>query len=367
MNEPIITIFIPTYRRPHLLEKAVESAIKQTIRNISILICDNASGDNTHEVISKLAKSDPRINYICHETNIGMLANYEFGISQIKTKYFCILSDDDLLLPTFCEIALSFFNDYPNLGFVACSSLMVTKEKQIFRVPLDNWPHEGIFNPEASLLEMIGNYPVPITVLFRTEATLHANIDFDNIVAWDCDYLIQVASKFPIAISKKPCGIYVSHPDSFCGTLTFSASLSSIERLEKRFEELEHIKPSLKRLVKKKFREDYLKIASIHMNYFFFVVKQYKNTFLYCLKLLKKGYFDGHIILYLFTSSFFCLISLTRYLTPLIDKLLSKVLRKNKYVDRFNYSNYVIPADINLDHFYANTVKQNREYLPSEH
>ena len=63
MNDPLITIFIPTYRRPYLLKKAIESALKQTYKEIRIFICDNGSNDETSEIVNKLAKQDPRILY----------------------------------------------------------------------------------------------------------------------------------------------------------------------------------------------------------------------------------------------------------------------------------------------------------------
>ena len=73
---PKITLFIPTYRRPDTLKNAIQSAIDQTWKDLQVIICDNASNDETQEVIRRFTERDPRVRSICHEENIGMLGNY---------------------------------------------------------------------------------------------------------------------------------------------------------------------------------------------------------------------------------------------------------------------------------------------------
>ncbi len=261
MSFPLITVFIPTYRRPQLLKRAIESVLSQTCKELCVLICDNASQDETAEIVARFAKEDPRIQYFCHAENIGMLGNYEFGFSQIGTEYFSVLSDDDMLLPHFCETALKSFQEYPESAFFAGSSLMITAQGQVFRAPLESWSREGLFASKEALLEMIGNYPVPTTVMYRTECVSRVKIDFANQVAWDCDFLIQLAGQYPIVISKKPCGYFVFHSDSFSGSLTFSASMESTLRLIHRVEEFSWLDPSLKSALKRLLRKDYYRIV----------------------------------------------------------------------------------------------------------
>src|SRR3990172_8253160 len=108
-NRPLITTIIPTYRRPALLRKAIESVLAQseTFPFFEILVCDNASGDETASVVSEFAEKDSRIKYFCHSHNIQAVPNFNFGMKQVKTPFFSVLADDNTLLPNFFRDAVN--------------------------------------------------------------------------------------------------------------------------------------------------------------------------------------------------------------------------------------------------------------------
>lgn len=241
---PLVTLFIPTYKRPLLLKEALQSALNQTYEKIKIVVCDNASGDETAQVVASF--SDPRIHYICHSNNKGMMGNYQFALSIVDTPFFSFLSDDDLLLPDFCETALNGFADHPQIAFFASSTTIRSKEKKIIREPVQLWSRDGYFEPQEGLCEMIGKFPVPTTVLFSQKA-LSAQIDTQNPVAWDCDFFIQLASRFPFLICKKTCGIMMQHDTSFTTHLDCQTTLLSIQRLIERAKQFSWIEKELKR------------------------------------------------------------------------------------------------------------------------
>src|SRR5271166_1045347 len=106
MDSPTITTVIPTYRRPALVVRAIRSALAQTYPNVEVVVCDNASGDETREAVSSIARGDSRVKYHCQRENIGFVRNFNFGLSRVETPYFSLLSDDDFLLPEFYEHAV---------------------------------------------------------------------------------------------------------------------------------------------------------------------------------------------------------------------------------------------------------------------
>lgn len=163
----MITLFIPTYRRPHTLKKAIQSAIDQTWKDLQVVVCDDASGDETPDIVTSFIEKDPRVKLISHPKNIGMMANYQFLLSTVTTPFYSFLSDDDILLPHFCETAMEGFAQFPDSAFFAGSTLLISKEKGIVRIPLNEWQRDGFFLPEEGISEMIGKYPAPMTVLFK--------------------------------------------------------------------------------------------------------------------------------------------------------------------------------------------------------
>jgi glycosyltransferase involved in cell wall biosynthesis len=234
MSDSLITMIIPTYRRPKLLKRAISSALNQTYPHIQVQIYDNASGDETEQIVRNFIEKDSRVKYHCHPENIGMLGNYRYGLSEVKTPYFSFLSDDDVLLPWFYEEALHGFQQFPECAFSAASTIIMSEEGKIIRVPLDLWGKEGYLEPPEGLFEMISKYPVPTCILFHRKYINKISIDMDNPLAWDCDFLIQIAAQYPIFVSKRPCGIFLSHKSSYSNSKKLEEWDSSWNKLIKR-------------------------------------------------------------------------------------------------------------------------------------
>ena len=74
---PRVSVIIPTHRRPVLLKAAVQSVLDQTFQDFEIVVVDDASGDNTKEVVEAFA--DPRIRYLAHDSNWKVASATEHG------------------------------------------------------------------------------------------------------------------------------------------------------------------------------------------------------------------------------------------------------------------------------------------------
>jgi glycosyltransferase involved in cell wall biosynthesis len=102
-----VAIGLPTYNRPDLLRKAVESLQAQTHSDLDILISDNASPDaRVQTTVEELAERDPRIQYLRRARNEGAAANFKAVLRDADAPYFMWASDDDLWDPHFVERCL---------------------------------------------------------------------------------------------------------------------------------------------------------------------------------------------------------------------------------------------------------------------
>jgi glycosyltransferase involved in cell wall biosynthesis len=81
------------------------------ISEIEILIVDNASSDNTSEVVSNFQKTFNFVKYVRNDENIGPIANFLKAISLIETKYLHLLGDDDYLDEKYFEYIPKILND----------------------------------------------------------------------------------------------------------------------------------------------------------------------------------------------------------------------------------------------------------------
>jgi len=166
LEKPVITTIIPTYRRPKLLRRAIKSVLNQTYPHFQVCVYDNASGDETEDVVAELSRKDPRVKYYCHAENIGALNNFNYGLKDVKTPFFSFLSDDDVLLPECLEIAMVGFKKFPDAAFSGGTTIAINEDGKVCSVA--SWPWGYVMPPEG-LFKMIDKYLIWTSLVFRNE------------------------------------------------------------------------------------------------------------------------------------------------------------------------------------------------------
>ena len=101
LSNPLVSVIIPTYNRAVLLQRAVHSVLQQSYSNFVLIIVDDASTDNTKEVIKTIA--DSRVILYQHKINQGQNASLNTGLSYSTGEYITFLDSDDEWLPTMLE------------------------------------------------------------------------------------------------------------------------------------------------------------------------------------------------------------------------------------------------------------------------
>ncbi len=125
---PKVSICIPTYNRAHILPYAVNSVLRQTYGDFELIICDDASPDNTAEVVAQW--DDPRIRYIRHPQNIQRSRNMRSGYEAAQGEYFIKFDDDDALTPTFLERTVAVMEAQPNVDFVCTDHWVINARNE---------------------------------------------------------------------------------------------------------------------------------------------------------------------------------------------------------------------------------------------
>lgn len=111
-----VSIIIPTYRRSEFLQRAVNSVLDQSYKNIEIVIVDdNGEGTadqvETQRSIKALFGDEGRIKYIKNPKNSGAAVSRNNGVKVSSGDYICFLDDDDIYLPDKIEGQLKFMVD----------------------------------------------------------------------------------------------------------------------------------------------------------------------------------------------------------------------------------------------------------------
>lgn len=90
---PKVSVVIPTHNRAHLLARALQSILRQTYRNIEILVVDDGSTDQTTHTVGSF--NDSRIVYIRSAQNKGAAAARNIGINAAEGEFVAFQDSDD--------------------------------------------------------------------------------------------------------------------------------------------------------------------------------------------------------------------------------------------------------------------------------
>ena len=134
-KSPYVSIIMSTYNRANLLPRAIESVLNQTYKNFEFIIVDDASPDNTEEVVRQYQKKDGRIIYLKNQSNSKIQITLNNGLRAAKGKYIARIDDDDEWIdPQKLEKQLAFFKKHPDCVLVGIGVIVVDEEdEELFR------------------------------------------------------------------------------------------------------------------------------------------------------------------------------------------------------------------------------------------
>src|SRR5215213_1247745 len=115
-----VSVIIPTFSRPRLLARAVESARAASVSEVEVVVVDDASTDETAEVCRGLAG----VRYVRLERNLGVAGARNVGLLASTGEYVAFLDDDDRRLPGSLDRQVSKLEENPRAGF-CCGPLLL--------------------------------------------------------------------------------------------------------------------------------------------------------------------------------------------------------------------------------------------------
>ncbi|MDE3190778.1 MAG: glycosyltransferase family 2 protein, partial [Acidobacteriota bacterium] len=118
--EPLVTVCMPSYNYGRFLSHAVESVLAQTYSNFELLVVDNGSSDDSHQMARSFAARDPRVQVLTHpgHANRGVNASLNLGLANASGAYFGLLPADDMYMPDGLERRVALLESAPDSGLV---------------------------------------------------------------------------------------------------------------------------------------------------------------------------------------------------------------------------------------------------------
>lgn len=137
-QEPLVTVGVPSYKRPDLLEDALNNLKDQTYKKIKIIVGINGDKNDTekYKIIRDNFKDDLNIEFHFHNKNIGSINNFLYLLNICNSKYFMWLADDDRISPNLIESSLSILDkNYDAVTVMPLWELVLSENKKKKIIP----------------------------------------------------------------------------------------------------------------------------------------------------------------------------------------------------------------------------------------
>jgi glycosyltransferase involved in cell wall biosynthesis len=112
----LVSVYMPTKNRLQLLQRAVESVLNQTHRELELWVVDDGSTDGTHEYLLRLSATDPRVRFIRNERSQGAPRARNLAIERASGEFVTGLDDDDRFDPRRIERLLAAWRQHAASG-----------------------------------------------------------------------------------------------------------------------------------------------------------------------------------------------------------------------------------------------------------
>ena len=99
MKDPLVSVVLGSYQGEKYIAAQIESILGQTVRDLELIVSDDASKDRTAEIVRSFARSDARVRLITHDTNRGITQNFLDALAQCSGEYTAYSDQDDLWKP----------------------------------------------------------------------------------------------------------------------------------------------------------------------------------------------------------------------------------------------------------------------------
>jgi len=134
---PLISICIPVYNGENTITQTIQSVLSQRLVRTELVVQDNASTDNTWNILTAFSQMHPQVSIQRNAENVGMAPNWNLAINRARGEYIMLLSADDLLGPDFlitcCEAFQQGSMDVVTTNHYLLKSGALNKRKVLIR------------------------------------------------------------------------------------------------------------------------------------------------------------------------------------------------------------------------------------------
>lgn len=212
-KQPTLSVLITNYNHALYLGETLEGILTQSYLPAEVLVIDDASTDNSVEVIHAFARGNPIVQLIRHEQNMGAVHNVNRLLGLASSDFVLFHSADDKLLPGFIEQSMTLLAQYPEAGLCSSLSLLLGghgEDLGLFQTPIIS-KTSSFLPPEKALtiLRRYGTWFMGNTTIYRRVALIEVGGFIPELQSF-CDGFISqvIALKYGACFIPEPLAMW---------------------------------------------------------------------------------------------------------------------------------------------------------------
>ena len=218
MESPLVSVCIPAYNNAGYIKETIDSVLRQTYRNLELVICDDKSTDNTVEVIEKI--EDTRIKLFKNEKNLGMSGNWNNCLKKCRGEFIKLICADDMLSEDCLKKEVRALQEHPTAVLAESDTKLFDMEgrpKGFYK----RYRTSGLVDGKMVARKgfFVKNYfGAPLANTFRRSAVQQTG-GFDPWYTYilDYDFCVKLACKGDVFIIHEPLNYFRVRNDSNTG------------------------------------------------------------------------------------------------------------------------------------------------------
>lgn len=193
--EPLVSVICVSHNHGLYVRQALDSVANQTYQHVELLIVDDASMDNTVEVIMEWLSRHPQAKFFPLKNNAGNCAAFNTAFREAKGKYIIDLSaDDELLAPRIAE-GVAVLEQRQEVGVQFSDAEILDASGNRMGFHSDKFPHASI--PQGMIFrEVLSRYFINSPTMMIRKSLLDELGGYDESLAYeDFDFWVRSAQR----------------------------------------------------------------------------------------------------------------------------------------------------------------------------
>jgi glycosyltransferase involved in cell wall biosynthesis len=209
---PLVSVIITCYNHGKFLSEAIKSVLRQTYRNLEILVVDDGSTDNTAEVVLGF----PDVNYV-YQSNAGLSAARNKGVLKSRGSYIMFLDADDWLYRDAVRTNLTYLQQNPECAFVSGWHDKVNE----WGYPLEDQDEQVLVEQKHYQRFLWGNYiGMHATVMYQRWVFKEFKFDTTLKACEDYDLYFNVSRNYKVGCHNQKLAAYRIHGNNMSSNIS---------------------------------------------------------------------------------------------------------------------------------------------------